>query len=659
MCGICGILYPGHGQLGARLRRMNDAQSHRGPDGEGYFIDAKTRSAQYDRPLSADAAGSFGLAHRRLAIIDPEKGRQPMVSNGTRCVVALNGEIYNFQALRDELTTDYHFVTDSDTEVLLALYEKYPDRPAEWIARLNGMFAFAIWDVRRRRLLLARDPFGVKPLHYARLGQSFLFASEAKSLLAAGVPARLNLAALHVFMNVRYVPGCDTLFSGISRFPPAHYAWVQDGILRTPQRFYEQPGPGQRFSGDRRELCDAVRHTYYKAVRSQLISDVPLGVSLSGGLDSSMNVAAAHDALSNNTDIRVADRKLRTFTIGFNEPTDELSAAAIIAEKFDTQHTAAVLELNPLGRMDEVIRAVEEPKINIIQGYMLAEMAREHVKVLLGGLGGDELFAGYDIHRFCNTLGRAHGWMPGWLHRVLLRPLGSAWWRLQNLSGMLKFEHYRIGGQIALSLGDRAQFYARLRNAWDYDKGMYSRVYADPAKFMALPRTGSYFDPFFGHQDDYLDEVLRTEFQTKMVNDFLLNEDRVMSSHGVEGRVPFLDRDLVELAMSVPSKEKMLGTGTKWLWRESVCNVLPSEITNRKKQGFTFSSYHQWTKDLRARVKHEISPAWCAESGLFNPRFVKDLLEYPPHSNLRWHYFMAWMMLGVKHWLEVFDVEIC
>ncbi|OQW96226.1 MAG: asparagine synthase (glutamine-hydrolyzing), partial [Verrucomicrobia bacterium A1] len=545
---------------------LADAQRHRGPDGEGYYVERAAPLLLHDARPSGDEAGICGLGHRRLAVLDPSRGRQPMVSRDGTLAVVFNGEIFNFESLRRELQPECRFDTDCDTEVLLHLHARHPDDPAAWIRRLNGLFAFAIWDRRRGRLLLARDPHGVKPLHVARHGGDLLFASEIKALLAAGVPSRLNRAALHVFMNVRYVPGEDTLFDGIRRFPPGHFAWVANGILEEPRRFHTLPPAGASAAPPPSERTGLIRDVFRRAVAGQLTSDVPVGISLSGGLDSSMNVAAAAAAYRSDPPIRSGDRILRTFTLGFNEPTDELDDARLVAGRFGAEHHEDRLALNPLARMGEVIRAVEEPKINIIQGYVLSQFASRNVKVLLSGLGGDELFAGYDIHRFCNTLGRGHRWMPRDVQRGLLGPLGRLWWRAQTAGGALRFEHCRIGGQIALSLGDRAQFYTRLRNAWDGDAGMYGRIYARPDDFRSLPATQSYFEPYFDDDGDYLDQVLRAEFQTKMVNDFLVNEDRVTSAHGVEGRVPFLDPNLVRLAFSIPARDKMRGRETKTLW---------------------------------------------------------------------------------------------
>lgn len=631
---------------------MNDAQAHRGPDGEGIYMDRAPSPAALDYPTVC------ALGHRRLAIIDPAGGAQPMVSEDGRTAALLNGEIYNFRELRAELRREgCRFRTDSDTEVLIHLHRQNPDHPARWLARLNGIFAVAIWDCDRKRLLLARDHYGVKPLHYVQQDDRLLFASEIKALLAAGVRPRLNRAALHVFMNIRYVPGNETLFAGVDRLPPAHFAWVAEGRMKATQRFYTLPEAGAPVCDSREAAGEAVASAFDRAVERQLVSDVPVGMALSGGLDSSMIVAAASRAYRDGANLRTADRTVRTFTLGFNEPTDENEDARLVAEHFGTDHCDTRLDANPLDEARKVIRAVEEPKVNMIQGYALARFVKPHVKVIFGGLGGDELFAGYDIHRFCNTLGRMHNWTPHGLQRGLLGPTGRLLWKLQAGSGVLRTEHYRIGAQIALSAGDRAQFYCRLRNAWDYDDGMYDRLYADPDAFRGLPRTGSYFESLFSGRGSYLDDVLRVEFRTKMVNDFLINEDRVTSAHGVEGRVPFLDRDLVELAFQLPGHWKMNGRQTKTLWKESVGSVLPPEIQQKKKQGFTFSSYHQWEKDLHDVVARELTPEWCNDTGLFNHEFVASLLEYPPHKNLRWHYFTAWMMLGVKQWMDVFDVE--
>ena len=661
MCGICGHFSFEPVPQAAALVAMSRAQAHRGPDGEGFYVSGASPAFAFGPAHPPEGVGRVGLAHQRLAILDPTPGgRQPMglwdgaADRGP--VVVFNGEIYNFRELREELQREgATFRTDTDTEILLHLYRQDPEHPQAWLSRLNGIFAFAIWDPDRNELLLARDPQGVKPLHMAARADGFWFASEIKALLAAGMRARLHRGALHQFLNVRYVPGNDTLFEGVTRLPPGSFVRVRDGLASAPTSFYQLPHADPALaSGD---VVLPVADAFHRAVERQLLSDVPLGMALSGGLDSGMIVATASRLLKAGVALRLPDRTCRTFTLGFHEPSDENEAAASVAAHFGTAHTDRMLDLNPLGRAREVIRAVEEPKVNMIQGFELAGVVREQVKVLFSGLGGDELFAGYDIHRFCNTLGRMHRWTPTAVQRWLLSPAGRALWTLQTRSGLLKTEHYRIGAQILLSAGDRAQFYARLRNAWDPDPGMYARIYARPEDFRDLPAVSSAFAPYFEGDAPYVEQVLRAEFQTKMVNDFLVNEDRNTSAHGVEGRVPFLDRDLVDLAFRIPATRKMRGRETKVLWKSVAQRDLPEWILNRKKQGFTFSSYHQWQKDLRGAVEKGLTRAWCEETGLFRYAFVRTVLDATPHPNLRWHYFMVWMMLGVKEWMEVFDVE--
>ena len=658
MCGICGILPSSPRPLGRDLAAMGAAQRHRGPDGEGYHLEAASPLRDYDAPPPADVPASCALAHQRLAILDPSPaGRQPMPGPEGHCVVLFNGEIYNFRELRDDLRArGAEFRTDTDTEVLLHLHRENPDHPERWLPRLNGIFAFALWDRRRARLLLARDPRGVKPLHLCEHRGDLLFASEIKALLAAGVPARLHRAALHAFLNVRFVPNQDTLFQGVTRLAPGHFQWAEAGRLHPPISYASLPDPGPS-RPDPLDWASDIRGAFDTAVTRQLLSDAPLGMALSGGLDSSMIVATAAGRLADDPALRLADRVCRTFTLGFHEPTDENDDARLVADRFHTLHTDRKLDLDPLARAREVIRAVEEPKVNILQGYELARMAREQVKVLFGGLGGDELFAGYDIHRFCNTLAPLHPLAPPWLRRALLSPASRLLWRLQAGAAPLKTEHYRIGGQILLSAGDKAQFYTRLRNAWDEDPRMYDRLYARPDDFRDLPRVKTRFQADFENDLPFLEQVLRCEFQNKMVNDFLVNEDRNTSAHGVEGRVPFLDHDLVDLAFRIPARDKMKGRETKRLWKAAAGRDLPHAILCKKKQGFTFSSAHQWTKDLRGEVERHLTPDWCADTGLFNHAFVRELLDTPPHANMRWHYFTAWMMLGVKDWMEVFDVR--
>ena len=357
MCGICGIAGPDAARV--IVQRMCNSLAHRGPDGEGIYENS-----------------GVVLGHRRLSIIDLVTGDQPMTNEDGTIWVVYNGEIYNFLDLRRDLEQRGHrFRSQSDTEVLVHGYEEYG---LDFLARLDGIFAFGLWDSRHHRLLLVRDYFGVKPLYYHFDGQTLRFASEMKAILMdQAVERQVDFQALHYFLNLRFIPGERTLFEGIRRLPPAHYLLFEEGRVRLG-RYFELPHDTapQR---DEQYYVEGIRHYLRQAVRKQLVSDVPLGVYLSGGLDSSAIVACMSE---------LGHTPVQTFALGFNEPTDELADAQIVATHFATAHQALALDADPLRYYPEVIWHAEEPKENILQGYLLAQFARQHVKVALGGLGG-------------------------------------------------------------------------------------------------------------------------------------------------------------------------------------------------------------------------------------------------------------------------------
>ena len=623
MCGLAGMIGP---EADATVvQRMMAALRHRGPDESGVL----------SRP-------GVCLGHQRLSIIDLSTGRQPIANEDETVWIVFNGEIYNFRELRSELEAKGHrFTTRSDTEVIVHLYE---ESGATAFARLDGIFAFALWDDRRRCLFLARDHFGVKPMHYQWDGTTLRFASEIKALLAdPAVPRELNVQGLHDFLNVRYLPGHETLFAGIERLPPAHYLRWHDGALSL-QRYWqlsvdEEPTvtPAAWAEGIRERLVDAVRR--------QLVSDVPLGVYLSGGLDSSALVAAASGC---------ASAPLQTFTLGFGEPTDELADARVVANRFHTVHHELTLGADPLAELPAVVWHVEEPKVNIVQGYLLARFAREQVKVALGGLGGDELFGGYDIYRYIAPLQGLHRWIP---RRVADGPL--AWFSrlaydVQEHAGLRWHEH-RLGLQWLASVGNRARMYALLRNAWDYNPDLAGRLYGPALRDLRLRPVEDIFAPYFyNNGTSMVAQALRAEFETKMVDDFLLNEDRVSMAHGLEVRVPFLDRQLVEYAWRIPAALKLDRGETKALFKRAMTQWLPPETLAKKKWGFTFSSYHQFKKDLKEVAERVLTRERVQEVGWFNYGWIRRVLDHPPHPRLRWHYFMLWMMVGFEIWRQTF-----
>ncbi|MGE3540974.1 MAG: asparagine synthase (glutamine-hydrolyzing) [Candidatus Tectimicrobiota bacterium] len=624
MCGICGMAGPDLDR--ALVQRMCASLAHRGPDGEGLYEDS-----------------GVVLGHRRLSIIDLVTGEQPMTNEDGTVWVVYNGEIYNFRDLRRELEQRGHrFRSQSDTEVLVHGYEEYG---VQWFARLDGIFAFGLWDSRRRRLVLVRDYFGVKPLYYRFDGQTLHFASEMKAiLLDPQVERRLDFQALHYFLNLRFIPGERTLIEGIKRLPPAHYLLFEQGSIRLERYCTLTHDPASQ--RDEQYYIEGIRHYVRTAVHKQLVSDVPVGVYLSGGLDSSAIVACISE---------LGGAPVQTFALGFNEPTDELEDARLVASHFATEHHALALEADPMRAYPEVIWHAEEPKENILQGYLLAQFARQHVKVVHGGLGGDELFAGYLHNQFIAPSQALHRYVPAVLHQHCFQPLSRLAFTLQQSLGMLQLDEYRRGMQMLLALGDPTHYYLILRNVWDYDAGAWAALYGPAWGGQRLDRTHTQFEAYFapnGHS--VLDRALWAEFHTKLVDDFLMNEDRTSMAHGLEVRVPLLDRDLVRFAFSIPWQLKIRRQQTKYIFRKAMAGLLPEQTLRKKKWGFSFNPYYQFQKDLKHVAEQILTRRRVEARGWFNYAYLRCILDHPPSPRLRWHYFFLWLVVGLEIWGQMF-----
>jgi len=624
MCGIAGLTGPGIRDETAQA--MVHSLAHRGPDARGTHRDRM----------------AF-LGQTRLSVIDLLTGDQPMSDRGGTAWLVHNGEIYNYRELRRELEArGRSFRTGSDTEVILQGY-------LEWglglLPKLDGIFAFALWETGRQRLLLARDPLGVKPLHYHFDGRIMRFASEVKAILQdPAVPREADPESLHLFLNLRYVPGQRTLFKGVSRLKPGHYLILEKGAL-TEGRFFElRPRPETGRGAD--HFREGIGHYLRAAVRKQLVSDVPVGVFLSGGLDSSAVTALM---------CRESNRPVRTFTLGLGEPTDELAQARLVADYFGTVHHERTIAPELFRSFPRVIWHTEEPKENVLQGFLLSRFARREVKVVLSGLGGDELFGGYQIHRLIAPLRNLHRLVPRAAVRDLLRPLSGLAYRAQAGRGSLSLDHYRRGLQFLLALGDPARGYLILRNAWDHDPEARRLLYG-PALLEAGPGSVSTaFQGFFnGRSPDALEEALWAELNTKLVDDLLLNEDRTSMAHGLEVRVPFLDRDLVDFALTIPAGLKVRHGRTKHLFRQSVAPLLPRATVERGKWGFSFDPVVQFSRGLKSTAERVLTRERVEARGWFNYAYLRRIMDHRPHPRLRWHYFFLWLALGLEIWARLF-----
>lgn len=628
MCGIAGIfeIEKDNKSLMTKMLKMIE---HRGPDEGSVF--------QHD---------NFTLGHRRLSIIDLQTGNQPIFNEDRSLCVIYNGEIYNYKELKTDLEKKGHvFKTHSDTEILVHGYEEYG---TNLFPKLNGIFSFALLELNTNRLILVRDHFGIKPLHYYSKDGVFIFGSEQKAiLLHEKVKRKINYNSLHSHLNLRYTQRDETLFEGIKRLPPAHFLIFENRNISINRYWQLEPKIQKTMSED-----DAVEqiHFYIKqAVQRQLISDVPLGVYLSGGMDSSTLVQKMYE---------LGVEQINSFTLGFNEPTDEFDDAEMIAKHFETNHRTLSLSMEPMKNFPEVIWHAEEPKINLLQGFNMSNFVKDDVKVVLGGLGGDELFAGYDIHKFIYPFNKFHNKIPKGLQK-LFEWKARFLFKVQNATHTLSIDEYRRGAQMLLSIGNIEKFYLILRNVWDYDNGFYNEIYnKQKVSFFRdqIDKTSSQFDQYFNEGENLsnLDQVLYTEFHTKMVNDYLLVEDRMSMSHSVEERVPFLDLDLVNFGFSVPLHLKIKNNQTKYLFRKAMLQKLPEKITTKKKWGFTINPYLQFKKDLKPVAEKILTKEFIEEQGIFNYDYIKRIIDYPPNPKLRWHYNFLWVVVGFAIWEKMF-----
>ncbi len=628
MCGICGIVEKNKDNSLLMVDMLKIIE-HRGPD-----------------DFAVHTYKDFCLGHRRLSIIDLNTGNQPIFNEDKSICIIFNGEIYNYKELKEELIKKgHHFYTTSDTEVIVHLYEEEGNT---FFHKLNGIFAFALLDKNKDRLLLVRDHFGVKPLHYYFNNGLLIFGSEQKSiLLHPAVSRSINYNALHSHLNLRYTQRNETLFKGIKRLPPAHFLLFENGQLHIKRYWELTPEPDTEMNED---AAIEKMHFYIKqAIDRQLMSDVPLGVYLSGGMDSSTIVQKMHE---------LGVPKINTFTMGFNEPTDEFPDAEHIAKHFGTNHHTLSLTLNPMQQFPEVIWHAEEPKINLLQGFNMSKFVRKEITVVLGGLGGDELFAGYDIHKFIYPFNKYHTHTPEWLQKILRWKSGLIF-NMQNSTHTLTIDEYRRGMQMLLAIGDIERFYLILRNVWDYDNRFYKEIYHQNFfKQMQeqCQKVHTEFDGFFARSKNLnaLDQVLFTEFQSKMVNDYLLTEDRMSLANSVEERVPFLDLDLVNFGFSIPVHLKIKNNQTKYLFRKAMAQKLPPKIITKKKWGFSVNPYIQFQKDLKTTAEAILTPEFIEKQGIFNYQYIKRIIDHSPHPKMRWHYNYLWIVTGLAIWQKMY-----
>lgn len=563
MCGICG--YAGFERDEQLLKRMAAVIAHRGPDDEGFFW--------VDR---------VGLGMRRLSIIDIAGGQQPILNEDGTIAIIFNGEIYNYKTLVEHLIQRGHlFRTRSDTETILHLYEEYG---SECVQHLRGMFAFAIYDTRHQQLFLARDRMGIKPLYYWSQQGKLLFGSEIKAILECNhVSTEPYLPAIDAYLSLRYVPGPETLFTGIYKLPAAHWLLWQDGQICvkrywTPHLYTGSYKPDSYYQERFVEL-------FSESVRLRLMSEVPLGSFLSGGVDS---------AAITTTMRHFVDQPVKSFSVGFNWPGDELSTAKEVAQKLGCDHSEIICQPEDFAHLPKAIWHLDEPVGDaiIVPMYLLSRLARQQVTVVLTGDGADETLAGYLPHKVMVWARHYARWMPQFMQRRVVQPLVE---QLPSAMLGLAFDYpAELGVRGKRKVVDYLSLVGSQQPEAEYnflislfDSRDKIELYTTQLHPFINPRAVNGNLPSYPHQGiHYLDQVLSLQFMHWLPDDILMKQDKLTMAHSIEARVPFLDHHLVEFLLQTPPHLKLRGLTNKILLRNYVAQALPGKAAHRSKKPF-------------------------------------------------------------------------
>ena len=622
MCGIVGIVSLEDGKPPTRrqLEAMCDTIVHRGPDDSGIEL-----------------RGNVGIGARRLSIIDLSGGHQPVANEDGSILAVSNGEIYNFRELRRDLEARGHrFRTQCDTEVLVHAYEEYGARCPEY---LNGMFAIAIFDTRRRKLLLARDHAGIKPLYYAFKPPYFVWGSEIKVLLASGqIPRELDVDALAQFMAWEYVPGEATLFRAIRKLKPGHLIEFDlDDPSCVPRPYWDVPEGEDEGVTSRAAWIERMDAKLEECVQRQLVSDVPLGTFLSGGVDSSLVASAMGPTTA--------------FSIGFNDPSyNELSWSRQVAEHLGIQHVYEVVEPTSGGLFSGLMRFMDDPigDFSIFPTYLVSQLAQKNVKVVLSGDGADELFAGYHTY-LADDLARHYQRIPGFLRRGLLEPAVNALKPRPEKKGLVNLSKRFIEGAGEAASLSHARWRVFARD-W--------QTLFTPDAFAAIetPLEG-HIDQLFQEAGDRqpLNRSLYVDLKSYLPDNILLKVDRMSMANSLETRVPYLDREMIELAFQIPQQHKLEGRRTKVLLKEVAARRLPRACVDRPKQGFSIPIKNWLRAEMKPLLQEVLDQDRIRQEGIFDPEETERLKREhlagtANHSHVLWSLvvFQTWQSMWLK-----------
>ena len=626
MCGICGVIYFNGEQADKKVvEAMRDCLIHRGPDDSGTYVD-----------------GCVGFGHRRLSIIDlSDKARQPMSNEDGSVWISYNGELYNHLELRSELESVGHtYSTDSDTETIVHLYEEFGGGCVE---KMNGMFSFAVWDANEKTLFIARDRLGIKPLYYLADDEKFLFASELKALLAhPGIERRVDLSAVNNYLTYGYVGSPQTIFEGIRKLPPGHTLTVREKEVST-RRYWSITYPEKPY-GDESYHLGRIRELIKKSVERRLMSDVPLGAFLSGGIDSSIIVALMSEVSDN----------VKTFSVGFTDSSfNELEYAKLIAEKFGTDHHEFVVEMDAIELLPKLVNFYDEPfaDSSAIPTYIVSQIARKNVTVCLSGDGGDELFAGYDRYAGCKVA-RVYEKVPKLLRDGVSFFVNKLPASTSNKSVFRASQ--RFTGAVDLQEEERYGDWITIFN----EEGR--RELLNPESGEKIDSTG-YIKKFYREcsAKDFIAKTMYVDVKTYLPEDLLVKVDRASMAHSLEVRVPFLDHELVEYSQTIPVSMKFPGLKLKHLLKKSVKDIIPKNILHRKKHGFGVPVGAWFKKELKSIAYDTLLEKGSPTREYFKAKYVEKILNDHVHGRAE-HSHRIWALLFFDLWCRKYvrDEEI-
>jgi asparagine synthase (glutamine-hydrolysing) len=613
MCGICGFTWPDT----AIAEKCNQVIKHRGPDQSGIF-----------------ASEGITLGHRRLSIIDlSEQGRQPMANEDGSLQLVFNGEIYNFLELRESLRNKGHcFASQADSEVILHGYEEWGE---ECLQHLRGMFAFALWDRHRQQLFVARDRLGIKPLYYYHQSGRFAFASEIKGLLAIPeIPRQVNFPALYDYLGFEFVPSPRTMFEGISKLPPGCYLKFSNNGLEIQSYWDLQFSVGW---SSPEEAVEGMRTLLRETVGLHLISDVPLGVFLSGGLDSSTLVALMR---------QLGVNPLRTFSIGYPDPSfSELPYAQMVAERFETDHQVLMIpEVTPQD-LEDAVWHLDEPMTDLsaLPLFLVCREAKKQVTVCLSGEGGDEIFAGYDRFR-ASKFDHYYRRLPGWLREKCIYPAVKRLPDQPQKKGAINILKRFIEGSHQPLDGGHLRWQYFMSPEWEtqlFQKDFKSRISADP------------FAAIRGFRErcpskDRLDQEVYIDLKFVMPDSVLMKVDKMSMAHALEIRVPFLDHRVVEFSTTLPSSWKLKGFETKAIFRQALKGWLPDTIVNRGKQGYSLPIKNLLREGLKAYMVSLLNESPIIRQTIRLPFLNQVIQEHL--DRVQNHNHLLWALMNVAIW---------